>query len=358
MVKGNELVLEEEIGDLYYHRQNLEIPLKTEEDGGIKYGKFKVEDFKIEKSPLRRVINLNGNYFSLRWPYRLTTKMKPLLWRQKSLSFSKKIIIYKDLPRIDFITEIDNRHPQIRIRLKFATDIKSIDYASETQFGTVKRPVNQYFVNPKEEWAEKPSGIYPSLNWINYSNKSKGITLINKGMPAHEIREGNIYLTLLRSISMLSTDGSSGPAIPTPNAMELKKYTYHYSLFPHRGDWKKSSCFSPAYEFNYPLVALQLKEKKTKPLLPSHLSFLEIKPKSLIISAFKKPESKEKEVILRFFEAKGEKTKAEIHLFKKPKSVKMVNLLEEDGSDKVEIRDKKIRLDVKPFEIVTLKIRF
>ncbi|MCK4418238.1 glycoside hydrolase, partial [Candidatus Aerophobetes bacterium] len=34
---GNELVLEEEIGDLYYHRQHLEEAFKTESDNGVKY---------------------------------------------------------------------------------------------------------------------------------------------------------------------------------------------------------------------------------------------------------------------------------------------------------------------------------
>jgi len=357
------LVLEEEIGDLYYHRQNFEKPLKTEGGEGIKYGEFKLSSFKVLKSPLRRVINIQGDYYSLRWPYRLLHKLNPILWRHKFISFTKRIVVYNEIPRIDFLTIIKNQHPQLRIRVKFSTDINSPQYQSESQFGVVTRPTNQYYVNPKKEWAEKPCGVYPSLNWIDYSDRKKGLTLINQGLPAHEIRDGNIYLTLLRSIEMLSSDGSTGPAVPTPDAQEFKTYSFYYSLFPHQKNWKSANSFKPAQEFNNKLIGFQLPRSKKSPggtgekALPSRASFLEIKPENLVLAAFKKAEDSAA-VILRFFETKGEKTTGEIKFFKKIKEAKLINLLEEEEKEiKIE-GDKKIRIEVKPFEIVSLKTKF
>ena len=358
---GNELILEEEIGGLYYHKQNLEEPFKTESGGGVKYGCFKVKSFKIEESPLRKTINIEGGYFSLRWPYRLLHKTKPLLWRQKFISFSKKIIIYKDIPRIDFVLKIDNRHPKIRIRLKFSTGIKSKKYICESQFGTAKRKTNQFYSKPKEKWVENPCGIYPSLSWINLSDKQKGLTVINSGIPANEARDGNIYLTLLRSVSLVAWNGKAGPAIPTPDAAELKKYTFRYSLFPHRQECKKTACFKQAYEFNNKLETVQLfsknkKESSKEKALLSELSFLEIKPDNIILTCLKKSEEGNG-IILRFFETEGKKTQTEINLFKNPKKVKLVNLLEEKEKE-IDFEDKKIKLETKPFEIITLKINF
>jgi len=60
---------------------------------------------------------------------------------------------------------------------------------------------------------------------------------------------------------------------------------------------------------------------------------------------------------LRFFETKGEETRGEIYLFREPALVKAVNLLEEGGGS-VEYSGGRISLAVKPFEIVSLKIRF
>ncbi len=360
VVKGNELVLEEEIGDLYYHRQNLEEAFKTEGDKGIKYGKFRMKSFKIHKTPLRRIIDIESDYFSLRWPYRLVEKFGSRLWRHKFLSVAKKIIIYEDIPRIDFLTMVDNRHPQVRIRVKFSTDIAAAEYQSETQFGAVSRPVDQYHFHPPhhEQWVEEPCGIYPALNWIDYSDDEKGVTLINKGLPAHEVRDKEIYLTLLRSILMLSSDGESGPAIPTPDAQEFKTYHFEYSLYPHRKGWREANSFMPAYEFNHNLIGFQLPAETRKRLrtLPARLSFVELKPENLVLAALKKAEESS-EAVLRLFETKGEETSGTVELFKEPSSVKLANLLEEDGRE-IDCEGKQIRLKVKPFEIVTLKIRF
>jgi alpha-mannosidase len=99
--------------------------------------------------------------------------------------------------------------------------------------------------------------------------------------------------------------------------------------------------------------------EKRRGNLPYRFSFVEIKPENLILVAFKKAEDSD-EVILRFFETKGERTGGEITLFREPFSVKMANLLEEEEKPDREIktRGRKIRLQVKPFEIVSLKIKF
>ncbi len=353
---ANELVLEEETGDLYYHRQTLGIPVKTEKGEGVKYGSFRVENFGIAKSSLRRVVNVETNYFSLRWPYRLTEKMEPVIWRHKFLECTKKIIIYKDIPRIDFITHVEDKHPRARLRVRFSTDIKSSEYACGSQFGVVSRPTDQANYKPEEEWVEEPCGAFPSLRWLDYSDGKKGLTVIHRGIPENEVKDGDIYLTLLRSVLMLSSDGKAGPAIPVPNAQELRRYEFQYSIYPHEGDWREASSYKHAYEFNFDLDAVQL-PKGVK--LPLKRSFLKIEPKNVVLSALKKTEDGDGGVILRFYETKGEETDAEISLFKKPKAVKAVNLLEEEdeGVEKeLKKAGDKIELKMKPFEIVTLKV--
>jgi alpha-mannosidase len=357
LVRGNELVLEEETGDLYYHRQNLEEAFKTEGDEGVEFGKFRLKSFNISKTPLRVLIDVETDYYSLIWPYRFRDKLRPVLWRHCFISVSKKVTVYNDIPRIDFVTTINNHHPQVRIRVKFATNINSPKYDSETQFGVITRRSNQYYDKPRGKWVENPSGTYPALNWIDYSDRDKGVTLINKGLPAHEVRDGSIYLTLLRSVLMLSSDGVTGPAIPTPDAQELKTYSFEYAILPHLKGWKENDVFKPAYEFNYNLMAFQLPLKiKGNRLFPNQFSFVELKPENLVLVAFKKAEASD-DVILRFFETKGQKTWGEITLFKEPTSVNVANLLEVE-QEPVKFRGRKIKFWVKPFEIVTLKIGF
>ena len=82
--------------------------------------------------------------------------------------------------------------------------------------------------------------------------------------------------------------------------------------------------------------------------LPLHRSFL---------SALKRAEDGDG-VILRFYETKGEETDTEITLFREPKAVKTVNMLEEEDegvSKELKREGERIELTLKPFEIVTLK---
>ena len=66
-------------------------------------------------------------------------------------------------------------------------------------------------------------------------------------------------------------------------------------------------------------------------------------------------------MIIRFYETKGKETNAEITLFREPKVVKAVNLLEEeDEGVKKELKKDggRIGLTLNPFEIVSLKVEF
>ncbi len=75
-----------------------------------------------------------------------------------------------------------------------------------------------------------------------------------------------------------------------------------------------------------------------------------------MLGALKKAEDSD-EVILRFFETKGEATEAEVELFKEIKRLTLVDLLEREEKE-LPFSGNKIRLEVKPFEIVSLKLKF
>jgi len=349
---ANELVLEEETGDLYYHKETIGAPIKTEGGEGFEFGSFRMKNFWIEKSPLRRIINIENDYYSLRWPYRLTDVLKAEVWRHCNLRISKKIIVYRDIPRVDFVTTVKNDHPRLRLRVRFTTDIKVPEYTCDSQFGAVKRPTNQYYFDP-EGWMDKPAGVFPSLRWIDYSDGKIGMTILNRGNPENEVRDGQVYITLLRGVGMLSSDGKAGPVIPVPDAREIKTYTFRYSVCPHLGDWRTAKAYTLGYEFNYNLVPLQLPNNKK---YRESRSFLKIEPDNVILTAFK-PSEDGKGIIMRFYEASGEECDAEVVLFREPKKVVKTNLIEEELKE-VAFDGNSIGLKVKPFEIVTLKIYF
>ena len=369
---GNEIILDEEIGDLYYHRENLKL-LKSETGEGIKYGIFKPEKYEVIHGKLKSHIKFKSKYFALRWPYRFTEKFKPMMYRHNFIDIEKEIIIYKNLNRIDFVTHIYNKHPHSRLRVKFETPGRAKSYWCGTQFGAIERKSDLYYQKDSGKWFERPSGVFPSFEWIDYTvknnlNKTLGISLLHQGLPSHEIRNGSLYLTLLRSIVLLSSDGIMGPCIPTPDAAEMRPYTFRYSILPHENDWCEDLVYQHGSEINMPLISTQIKKSnkinknnasennsnKIKSLVDFQ-SFLEISESNVILSTMKLSDDK-KGIILRVYETEGKKTITKIKLAAKMKYVKLVDFLENEIHEIKRIENDTITIEINPFKIITLKI--
>ena len=349
LVKGNELAIEDESGDLYYHQSRFATLIKSESGDGFQYGSFKPKSFHIESGPLTTKIVFEEEYYCLTWPYRLKERFPPMLYKYKTLDIRKEVMLFRDLPRIEFITRVDNKYPMMRLRVKFDTGMERKTYFRETQFGVVPEPT-EYFTRAGEF---KPTGIPNFMSWFDYSDGTRGITFMNKGLPASEIVVGSVYITLLRSVHGLSADGIAGPLVPTPDALELRPFTFEYSLQFHEGDWRQARVYKEAQEYHHSLIPFVANSKGD---LPAEFSFFELKPSNLILSALKKAEEGD-DVILRFFETVGETTRAELKVFKPIKKAWTTDLLEREEKE-LEAGSDTLELEVKPFEIVTLKLRF
>lgn len=348
LTKGNEVFIDDEIGDLYHHRARFADLIKSESGKGLEFGAFKPKSFRIENGNLRAKIIFEDEYYCLTWPYRLKEKFPPVLYKHRMLKIRKEVVVFRDLPRIEFITKIRNKHPNIRLNIRFDTGLERKVYYRETQFGVIPEPT-EYFSRTR---GLRPSEIPNFLSWFHLDNGARGITFMNKGLPANAIIEDSVYLRLIRSVSGLSADGQAGPLVPTPDALELNRdYTFEYALQHHEGDWRQSEAYKHGQEYHHRPLCTQANAKGN---LPSEFSFLEISPCNLILSALKKAEDSE-EVILRFFETKGEETMAEIELFRNIERAAVANLLEQE---EYELRPdgNKLKFEVKPFEIVTLKL--
>jgi len=353
LLSGNEIIIEDEVGDLYYHRSRFSPELiKSESGGGFPYGSFKPKGFRIEEGSLRVKVVFDNEYYCLTWPYRLKERFPPQLYKYKVLDIRKEVIIFRDSPRLEFITRIDNKYPNVRLRVKFNTGIERKVYFRETQFGVILEPT-EHFIKAGDSWRSEPSKIPNFMSWFDVCDGVRGITFMNKGLPAVEIVKDSAYITLFRGVYGLSADGIAGPLVPTQDALELKSHTFEYAVQPHDGDWRQAEIYKLAQEYHHLPIPIQAEGKGD---LPSEYSFLRISPNNLILSALKKAEDSD-EVILRFFETKGEATQAEVELFRAIKRLTLVDLLEREEHE-LSFDRNKFSFEVKPFEIVTLKLKF
>ena len=343
IVKGNEVLIDEEIGDLYFHKSLLNKNIGAESGEGLHFGAFKPGALSINQGPVRTEIVYQTEFYCLRWPYYLIDKYEPVLYRHKTVDVTKKVVVYNDSPRIDIEIKLNLLQPHVRLRLKFDTQMVAPVYNRETQFGVLTLP--------REKTLRRTHRV-PPLYWIAGEEGGRGLALLTHGVPVDEIKGGEIFCTLLRSVSVLSADGISGPLIPTPGAEELGEHIYTCSLLPYQGSWKDAEVFRRDFELRQPLYPLKLDRKPTTSIYESGIS---LKPVNLVLSAIKKAEDDET-LILRFFETKGERCQAELELPSGISFVQPVNLLEEDDGPSLDIEENKVSMEVSPFEIVSLKL--
>jgi alpha-mannosidase len=247
--------------------------------------------------------------------------------------------LYRGIPRLDFETRILNQDKFVRYRLLVPTAIKNGRNFQEIPFGTIERPMAQEF---------------PAQNWIDYSDGSHGVTLLNQGMPGNNVADGTLMLSLLRS-SRIQSYGIGGgfEGQGSDSGLELgQERTLHYALVAHGGDWRQARAYRAGLEFNNPLLVRKTTSHKGS--LPHRWGLLEVSPPNVVLSALRV--ARDGATVIRVYEASGEATSATINLNAKVVSANEANLMEDSGP-KVSLQKNALRFDLHPFEIKTFKIK-
>ena len=348
LFSGNEIVIEDEVGDLYQHRSRYSPELINSESGqGFQYSSFKPKGLRFERAGARLKISYQTEYYCLTWPYRLKDKFPIVMYKYKSLDIRKEVIITADSPRLEFKTWIDNNYPNVRLKVRFDSGIDRNIYHRETQFGVIPE-MTQYHRKGKPD---APTGIPTFLTWFDISDGARGITFMNKGTPSVDIAGGIVDATLFRSVSGISADGTAGPLVPTPDALELTEHNFEYALEPHAGDWAQARVYRSALEYQNPPVTAGCPGGGD---LAPEFSFFNLSADNLIISTLKKAEDSDA-VILRCYETRGEATRAQLSAFRGFKRVTEVDLLENETMA-LEHQGKTCQFSVAPWEIKSLKL--
>ncbi|HOK70672.1 MAG TPA: alpha-mannosidase, partial [Bacillota bacterium] len=147
------------------------------------------------------------------------------------------VLIYSDIPRIDFKTYIDWKQSQILMKAAFPVDVNAEKAAYEIQFGNVERPTHW-----NTSWDVARFEVC-GHRWADLSEGGYGVSLMNDCKYGYDIKDGEIRLTLLKS-----------GIEPNPVA-DQEEHWFTYSIYPHAGDWKTASTTRAAYSLNVPLRA-------------------------------------------------------------------------------------------------------
>lgn len=251
----------------------------------------------------------------------------------------QKIQLFSGSRRVDFVTEVDWKETHKMLRTSFPVDIHANEAACDIQFGHIKRPTSS-----NTSWEAAQYEI-PAQKYVDLSEKTYGVALLNDCKYGHQVKENVLDLNLLRS-----------PVYPDPVADKACHF-FTYSLYPHAWDHLEGGVIQAGYELNNPLRIIPMPENQISQVgMPPEASFCQVEPDNVILETIKKAEDSQ-ELILRLYEAWGTQTPCQIHLGLPLKKASLVNLMEEELNP-LKIKNTQVELDFKPFEIHTLKLSF
>src|SRR5829696_6386749 len=262
-------------------------------------------------------------------PLRATVRVERLF---RDSWISQTYVLLSGSRRLDVETRVRWHQRQVLLRALFPLRVRSHEATFETMYGVVKRPTHR---NTSWDGARFEVAAH---RFADLSEPGYGVALLNDGKYGHSARDNVLGISLLR-----------GPLYPDPLADE-GEHRFTYSLFPHPGDWAEAGVTREAHSLNSPLIVAEGRAE------PATYGPLEVGGPELALGALKPAEDGQGE-ILRLYEPHGARGECTLRFADSLASVQRTNLLEEPEGT-LEVRDGTVRLAVRPFEVVTLRIEW
>jgi alpha-mannosidase len=217
------------------------------------------------------------------------------------------------------------------MKAAFPVDIRSTEATFDIQYGNVKRPTHW---NTAWEMAKFETVGH---QWADLSETGYGVSLLNDCKYGYDIKGNTLRLSLLKSSVYPDTEADQG------------EHVFTYSLYPHSGDWREGKTHQEAWTLNAPVEVFD-------GVLTSHKgSLLSSDHHHIHIDAVKKAEEADG-IIVRLHEFEGRKGEVTLRSDFAWDYWQETDLMEVPLSDKIE--SSTITLDVSPYEIKTIFIKF
>lgn len=244
------------------------------------------------------------------------------------------ITIYDDFDRIDVKNDIVWNEKNQILKALFPLNLLFDEVNYDIQFGHVSR--NNHHNTPYD------SACFESVGhkWIDASENNYGFAILNDGKYGFGSEENVLSISLLKSGSF-PFDGAS-EFIPS----------FTYSLYPHNGNLTNSDVIEKSYVLNRPLIGKNICSTEGN---ENNYSFIECNNRGVYIDTIKKAMN-EDAYVLRLYEGYKENKQITLTFGHDFKECYVCDLLE-NKLESLEIKERKVTLNVKPFELVTLMVK-
>ena len=251
-------------------------------------------------------------------------------------TFTEFYCVYNDLERIDVDYEADWKEDHVVLKADYPVDVNAVRATFDIQFGNIERSTT---TNTTWEFAQFEESMH---KWVDLSDNSFGLSIINDCKYGCDVKDGHIRPTLFRCATQPCTK------------QDQEFHSFTFSIYPHTGKVSDSGVYKEAYGVNFPLYAVV--SSAHEGALDNEYSLVKSDKENVIIETVKIAEDSNA-VIVRAYECWNSKTPVKITFNSEIKSATECNLMEE-ADESVEYSGNEISATFKPFEIKTFKVCF
>jgi alpha-mannosidase len=232
-------------------------------------------------------------------------------------------------PRVEFRTRVNWQEKHKLLKVNFPVTVHSEDALHDIQFGHVRRPTHDSM--------EYDAARFEVCNhkWTALAEEGRGAAVLNDCKYGVDVEENSINLTLLRA-----------PLAPDMTAdLGVQEFAYAFQCW-NNAAFRDAGIVQSGYELNVP-VTVQPGDGGTA-------SLFAVDAPNVIIETVKPAEDGSGDVIVRLYEAMRTATTCTLTCALPARRVSTVNMLEQEQGPAA-IKGGKVQLDLRPFEIRTLR---
>ncbi len=254
----------------------------------------------------------------------------------------QKMLLYHHHKRIDFCTEVDWHERHVLLKAAFEIDLNADQATYDIQYGNIRRATHN-----NTGWEEAQYEVC-AHKWADVSEGGYGISMMNDCKYGHDIKENCMRLTLIKCGTYPNEEADQG----------LHQFTY--ALYGHDKTWREADTTELAYDLNVPLQAYRVTQDAVKeaPVQQANhvhpIQFIHCMESNIVIDTIKMAEE-EDGIIIRLFENKNIRCRSHFVTGFNIKTITWCDLVE-NPLEALEFEGNTFELDIKGYEVITLKL--
>lgn len=255
--------------------------------------------------------------YRIRNRYQLTEKSQ----------LTQDMVFYADRPGVYFETRMDWQDNHRFLKTAFDVSVHTDFTRQEIQFGYLRRATTRNTV------AEKARFEVCNHKYTDLSENGYGVSIFNDCKYGISVKDSQMRLSLHKGGCRPDYNGDKGV------------HECAYAFCPHGRGFDAGTVIQPAYCFNYPVLTGAGEDERK--------SFAAVGCNNVFIEAIKPCEDTQRGFVMRLYEAEGTYANTVLSVPQEVKKVYAANMLE-DISEELALKDGKVELAFRAFEIKTL----